>query len=88
MFMFWLCARQLCSACAIARRVNNKTAELPTLIDTVIYGQTLYPIKLVLVIDSRNHNSDKMFGYGMKTKSLVSRKIAVGTRKAKNLTCR
>ena len=36
MFMFWLkCARQLCGAYAIARKVN-KTAELPALIDTNI----------------------------------------------------
>jgi len=87
--MFWLiCVHQLCGAYVIARKVNNKTTELPTLIATIIYGQTLSPVRLVLVIDSRNPNLRKMFGYGMKTKSLLSRKIAVGTRKAQNLTCR
>jgi hypothetical protein len=33
-----ICVRQLCDAYAIARKVNSKTRELPTLIATVIYG--------------------------------------------------
>jgi len=48
--MFWLiCVRQLCDAYVIARKVNNKTTELPTLIATVINGQTLGAVRLVLV---------------------------------------
>jgi hypothetical protein len=50
--------RQLCGAYVIARKVN-KTTELPTLIANVIYGQTLSPVRLVLVIDSRNPNLRK-----------------------------
>jgi len=56
-FTFWLiCVRQLCGAYVSARKVNNKTTELPTLIATVIYGQNLSAIRLVLVIVSRNPN--------------------------------
>jgi hypothetical protein len=52
-FMFWLiCLRELCGAYVIARKVSNKTTELPTLIATVIYGQALSAVRLVLVLDS------------------------------------
>ena len=55
--MFWLiCVRQLCAAYVNARKVNNKTRELPTLIATVIYGQTLSAVRLVLVLDSKSPN--------------------------------
>jgi len=50
LFMFWLiCVRQLCGTYVIARKVNNKTTELPTLEATVIYGQILGAVRLVLV---------------------------------------
>lgn len=77
--------RQLCGTYVVARKINEKMADLPTLMATETYVTNPRSRKIsVSKIITGIPTSCKICGYVMKTKSLVNCKIPVCRRKAQN----